>query len=79
MKTGSGQRIDCNLLSTQVACLVNLASNYLNAGIEAKRWGTAHENIVPYQAFETKNNVWLTIGAGKLYIQSNKLVQSKIT
>lgn len=45
-QTGLGQKIDVNLLSTQVACLINVASNYLNAGKEAKRWGTAHESIV---------------------------------
>lgn len=45
-QTGIGQKIDVNLLSTQVACLINVASNYLNAGKEAKRWGTAHESIV---------------------------------
>lgn len=44
--------------------MVNLASNYLNAGNEAKRWGTAHESIVPYQAFQTKDNRWITVGAG---------------
>ncbi|ODN01639.1 Succinate--hydroxymethylglutarate CoA-transferase [Orchesella cincta] len=62
--TGRGQRIDCNLLSTQVTCLVNLASNFLNAGMEAQRWGTAHESIVPYQAFPTQDEKWITIGAG---------------
>ncbi|CAL8074588.1 unnamed protein product [Orchesella dallaii] len=62
--SGRGQRIDCNLLSTQVTCLVNLASNYLNTGMAAQRWGTAHESIVPYQAFETKDGRWITIGAG---------------
>uniref|UniRef100_A0A8C1SA61 Succinyl-CoA:glutarate-CoA transferase n=1 Tax=Cyprinus carpio TaxID=7962 RepID=A0A8C1SA61_CYPCA len=48
-KTGRGLHIDCNLLSSQVACLTHIAANYLNAGIEAKRWGTAHGSIVPYQ------------------------------
>nr|SVE70411.1 EOG090X05UC [Daphnia similis]SVE71035.1 EOG090X05UC [Daphnia similis]SVE72298.1 EOG090X05UC [Daphnia similis] len=60
-KTGCGQRISANLLSTQVACLVNLGSNYLMAGQEAKRWGTAHESIVPYQAFVTSDG-YITIG-----------------
>lgn len=66
LKTGLGQQIECNLLSTQLSCLVNLASNYLNAGIEAQRLGTAHESIVPYQSFQTKDERWLTIGTGKL-------------
>lgn len=62
-KTGKGQKIDVNLLSTQIASLINVASNYLNAGKEAKRWGTAHESIVPYEAFKTKNG-YITIGTG---------------
>ncbi|XP_033367877.1 succinate--hydroxymethylglutarate CoA-transferase isoform X2 [Parus major] len=49
-KTGKGLHIDCNLLSTQVACLTHVAANYLNCKIEAKRWGTAHGSIVPYQS-----------------------------
>lgn len=62
-KTGKGQKIDVNLLSTQVAMLINIASNYLNANQEAKRWGTAHGSIVPYEAFKTKTG-YLTVGAG---------------
>ncbi|XP_014283939.1 succinate--hydroxymethylglutarate CoA-transferase [Halyomorpha halys] len=62
-KTNLGQRIDCNLLNTQLACLINIGSNYLNAKKEANRWGTAHESIVPYEAFRTANG-YITVGAG---------------
>lgn len=62
-KTGKGQKIDCNLLSTQVSLLANLASNYLNSGAEARRWGTAHESIVPYEAFKTSDG-YITVGTG---------------
>lgn len=62
-KTGRGQKIDVNLLSTQIACLINVGSNYLNSKKEGKRWGTAHESIVPYEAFKTKNG-YLTVGTG---------------
>lgn len=61
-KTGCGQKIDCSLLATQISCMVNLASNFLNGGKEAKKWGTAHESIVPYQAFPT-NDGCLIVGA----------------
>jgi succinate--hydroxymethylglutarate CoA-transferase len=61
--TGKGQKIDCNLLSTQIACLINLGSNYLNVGIEAKRWGTAHASIVPYESFPTSDG-YITVGTG---------------
>lgn len=33
----------------QVSCLSHIAANFLNGGKEARRWGTAHESIVPYQ------------------------------
>ncbi|XP_023012350.2 succinyl-CoA:glutarate CoA-transferase [Leptinotarsa decemlineata] len=62
-RTGKGQKIDCNLLSTQIASLINIGSNYLNAEKEASRLGTAHESIVPYEAFPTKDG-YFTIGAG---------------
>lgn len=62
-RTGEGQHIDCSLLATQVASLVNIASNYLNAGQEAVRHGTSHPSIVPYQAFKTQDG-FLLVGAG---------------
>ncbi|XP_038616451.1 succinate--hydroxymethylglutarate CoA-transferase isoform X3 [Tachyglossus aculeatus] len=62
-KTGKGLHIDCNLLSSQVACLTQVAANYLIARKEAQRWGTAHGSIVPYQAFRTKDG-YLVVGAG---------------
>ncbi|XP_035174661.1 succinate--hydroxymethylglutarate CoA-transferase isoform X7 [Oxyura jamaicensis] len=62
-KTGKGLHIDCNLMSSQVACLTHVAANYLNCKIEGKRWGTAHGSIVPYQAFKTKDG-YIVVGAG---------------
>ena len=54
-RSGRGQYIDASLLDVQAASLANIASNYLIAGRETKRWGTAHESIVPYQVFATKD------------------------
>lgn len=62
-RTGKGTKIDVDLFSTQIACLINVGVNYLNDGKEAKRWGTQHESIVPYSAFKTKNG-YMTVGAG---------------
>uniref|UniRef100_A0A8D8S9C5 Succinate--hydroxymethylglutarate CoA-transferase n=1 Tax=Cacopsylla melanoneura TaxID=428564 RepID=A0A8D8S9C5_9HEMI len=62
-RTGKGQKIDCNLLSTQISMLINVGANYLNAGIEGQRWGTSHANVVPHQVFKTKNG-YITIGTG---------------
>ena len=56
-RTGQGQYVDMALLDTQVAMLANLGANYLVSGQhEGKvpgRAGNAHQNIVPYQVFET--------------------------
>ncbi|XP_075535826.1 succinyl-CoA:glutarate CoA-transferase isoform X2 [Dermacentor variabilis] len=46
----------------QVSVLANIASNYLNANLEASRHGTSHESIVPYAAFETLDG-YITVGA----------------
>lgn len=61
--TGKGQKIDVDLFSTQIASLINVGVNYLNANAEATRWGTEHVSIVPYAAFKTKDGFY-TIGAG---------------
>jgi crotonobetainyl-CoA:carnitine CoA-transferase CaiB-like acyl-CoA transferase len=52
-RTGEGQWIDMALLDTQVAMLANLGANYLVSGNAPGRAGNAHQNIVPYQVFET--------------------------
>ena len=49
--SGEGQFIDLALLDTQVGFLANQAMNYLVGGVVPQRQGTAHPNIVPYQAF----------------------------
>jgi crotonobetainyl-CoA:carnitine CoA-transferase CaiB-like acyl-CoA transferase len=49
--TGHGQYIDTALLDTQIASLVNVASNYLISGQTPGRYGNQHPNIVPYQTF----------------------------
>lgn len=50
-RTGIGQYIDMALLDVQVAMLANMGTNYLASGVAPARWGNAHPNIVPYQAF----------------------------
>lgn len=49
--TGQGQYIDIALLDTQLAALVNVASNALVSGMDSQRYGNQHPNIVPYQTF----------------------------
>jgi len=62
-KSGFGQYIDLSLLDTQVAWLANQAMNYLVSGQAPSRQGTAHPNIVPYQAFATADgHLMLAVG-----------------
>lgn len=61
--TGKGQHIDCSLFESQVASLANVASNYLIGNQEAKRMGTSHPSIVPYQVLSTRDS-FVMIGAG---------------
>lgn len=56
----TGLRCNCRLSLSQVSCLSHIAANYLNAGKEARRWGTAHESIVPYQVTPSTGH-YLTI------------------
>jgi succinate--hydroxymethylglutarate CoA-transferase len=62
--TNIGQKIDVNLLSTQVSCLINIGANYLNANVHAKRLGTSHASLVPYESFETSEGGYITICSG---------------
>jgi len=62
-QSGRGQYIDLALLDTQVAWLANQAMNYLVSGKAPRRQGTAHPNIVPYQAFATADG-YLMLAVG---------------
>jgi formyl-CoA transferase len=62
-RTGEGQYIDVALLDVQVAMLANMNTNFLVSGRPPKRWGNAHANIVPYQAFRASDQ-WLVVAVG---------------
>ncbi len=62
-QTGQGQHIDLALYDAQLAWLINGATNYLTSGALPKRYGNAHPNIVPYQAFAASDgHVILAVG-----------------
>lgn len=52
-RDGGGEYIDMALLDCQVATLSNQGQNYLISGKIPRRYGNAHPNVVPYQAFPT--------------------------
>lgn len=53
--SGIGQEIDVSLFDSQIAALVNVASNYLVSGKIPQLLGNQHPNIVPYQVFPTSD------------------------
>lgn len=55
-RTGEGQHIDIALLDSQIALLANVGSNYLCSREVPERWGNAVSSIVPYQAFQAKDD-----------------------
>ena len=62
-RTGEGQHVDMSLFDVSVASLANQALNYLVSGNVPGRLGNAHPNIVPYQAFATKDgHIILAVG-----------------
>ena len=54
-RTGRGQHVEVSLHDTALAMLVNVASSYLVAGREARRFGNGHPTIVPYTTYPTRD------------------------
>lgn len=52
-RTGEGQRVDVDLLSSLLAALVNQGSAYTIAGVAATRMGNDHPSIAPYELLLT--------------------------
>jgi crotonobetainyl-CoA:carnitine CoA-transferase CaiB-like acyl-CoA transferase len=48
-RTGEGQRVEVDLLSSLLAALVNQGSAYTVAGVVASRMGNEHPSIAPYE------------------------------
>ena len=59
--TGEGQLVDISLFDSHVALLTNVASNYLVGGEPPRRYGNAHPNLVPYDAFSARDG-WFIVG-----------------
>lgn len=49
--SGQGQRVDCSLLRSAIAGLINVGTSFLATEKPPQRWGNAHATIVPYQLF----------------------------
>jgi crotonobetainyl-CoA:carnitine CoA-transferase CaiB-like acyl-CoA transferase len=73
--TGVGQYIDIALLDSQIAALVNIASNYLVSGQPPQRFGNQHPNIVPYQTFQAADGDFVVaVGNDRQFAQQCALL-----
>jgi crotonobetainyl-CoA:carnitine CoA-transferase CaiB-like acyl-CoA transferase len=51
----SERHLEISLAASARAALMNVAQNALLSGAQARRWGNAHANLVPYQLFQAKD------------------------
>ena len=69
-RTGKGQYLDVSLLDGQIALLNYHATNFFATGKPAKRYGSGHPTIVPYQAFHAKDmDIILAVANDRLWVK----------
>jgi len=56
-RTGRGQHVEVCLYDSGIAMLINVASNYLVSGKDARRFGNGHPSIVPYTTYPTADSM----------------------
>ena len=67
-RTGKGQRVEVNLLSSLLSALSNQTAGYVGAGVVPKPMGNQHPSIAPYQLFDTADRPFvLAVGNDKQF------------
>ena len=59
--TGTGQRIEANLLSSALSAMVNQTSAYVAGGVVPHRMGNAHPSLFPYEPLATGDGELIVI------------------
>ncbi len=59
LRLGVGTHIDLSLLDSSISILTHQASYYFTLGEDPQRMGSAHPNIVPYQAFKARDGYFV--------------------
>ncbi len=62
-RTGQGQHVEANLLSSALSALVNQTSAYVAGGVVPHRMGNAHPSIFPYEPFPTADGELIVVAA----------------
>jgi len=61
-RSGEGQLVRISMLNAVISLMSNHTSGFLMYGSPIKRMGSAHPQLVPYQAFETSRGEYLIVG-----------------
>ena len=65
--------INISLADSARAALVNVAQSVLVSGADAKRWGNAHPNLVPYQLFDAADRAFvIAVGSDGQWLAAAK-------
>lgn len=62
-RTGEGQRVDVNLMSSALSLLANQSSSYVAGGTVPSRMGNSHPSIAPYDLYPTEDDP-IVVNAG---------------
>ena len=74
--TGKGQKIDIAMLDSIVSLHTYEAAYCLFSGVAAKRIGTNHRSLVPYQIFQTKDiYIAIVVALDKFWVQLCKALE----
>ncbi|MBM3469995.1 MAG: CoA transferase [Armatimonadetes bacterium] len=73
-RRGQGQHLDLSLFDVGLMCMANQAQGYLLSGEPPGRLGSAHPQIVPYQAFQALDG-WFILAVGN-DAQYHKMVEA---
>jgi len=74
-RTGRGRHVSVSLFDAAAAAMVNQAANSLLGGVVPSPMGTAHPNIVPYQAFRAADRPFiLAAGNDRLFARTCEII-----
>lgn len=70
------RQIDISLAHSATAALVNVAQNALVTGTDARRWGNAHPNLVPYQLFAAADrDIVIAVGSDTQWLAATRAME----
>ncbi len=69
-RSGHGEHVEVNLLSSILSGLVNHTSAYVSGGVVPSRMGNAHPSLFPYEPFPTKDGQIVLIVGNDLQFRS---------